>query len=727
MDIELLAPAGSYESMVQDFDAGADAVYLGGSMFGARAYAPNFQREELLQAIDEAHGRGRRLYLTVNTLLKNQELYGKLYDYLLPYYRHGLDAVIVQDYGVLSFLRTEFPGLHIHASTQMTVTGAGGAKFLESAGVNRVVTARELSLTEIQDIRRETSLEIESFVHGALCYSYSGQCLFSSLLGGRSGNRGRCAQPCRLPYEVFRGREKLSGRQEVCPLSPKDMCTVDLLPRIIEAGVTSLKIEGRMKQPAYTAGVVNIYRKYLDYYLQGKQNIRVDEEDRQELLALFNRGGFNKGYYEIRNGRDMMAFTNEKKTGKSVRKIYKIKEKIKGILILYSGKNAILELFYRDIYVRAEGDEVQRAQKQPVTSERVKAQMEKTGATPFDFEELEIRMDTDVFMPMGALNQLRRDAFQKLQDTMTGMHRRPENTDRKAVRQAEVKHVQAGGVRFLASCETRDQALALMDIEELEGIYCPQEVIASLEEMGVQTEKDVYMTLPHISRARSGKSCKEITVEEILDSAGRKLAVRGYLVRNLEDYAYLRARGLAEKCVLDSSLYTFNDQAVGFWKDQGILRNTAPLELNQRELAHRDNADSELIIYGYLPMMISAQCVQKNMDACRKDNATLTLRDRYAKDFSVKCYCDFCYNVIYNSLPYGLLKEAPEVKKLGFSHFRLSFTTETGEQTGQIARDFIYYYNNEAALPLSSGAKDKKQQIMAEYDLTKGHFKRGVE
>lgn len=189
----------------------------------------------------------------------------------------------------------------------------------------------------------------------------------------------------------------------------------------------------------------------------------------------------------------------------------------------------------------------------------------------------------------------------------------------------------------------------------------------------------------------------------------------------------MKEQNMAEKCVIDSSVYTFNNLAAEFWKEQGILRNTAPLELNQRELAHRDNADSELVIYGYLPMMISAQCVQKNMDACRNDNGMLTLRDRYAKDFSVKCYCDFCYNVIYNSLPYGLLKEAPEVKSLGFPYLRLSFTLETGEQAGRIAKDFIHYYNNEAALPPSSCASGKKQRMPAAYDLTKGHFKRGVE
>ena len=245
---ELLAPAGSYETMKAAINAGADAVYIGGRLFGARAYADNPEDELLLEAVDYVHMRGRKLYLTVNTLLKDNELNDMLYNYLKPLYICGLDAVIVQDFGVMRFIQEHFPKLHIHASTQMTITGALGARFLsEQRQVTRVVTARELSLEEISEIRDTCDLEIESFVHGALCYSYSGQCLFSSLAGGRSGNRGRCAQPCRMQYREAEGREGYY-------ISPKDLCTIDILPDILEAGVTSLKIEGRMKKPEYTAG-----------------------------------------------------------------------------------------------------------------------------------------------------------------------------------------------------------------------------------------------------------------------------------------------------------------------------------------------------------------------------------------------------------------------------------------------------------------------------------------
>ena len=286
------------EGLKAAVNAGADAVYMGGQRFGARAYAQNPEEAELFEALDYCHLRGKKLYLTVNTLLKEQELERELYDYLAPLYEHGVDAVLVQDFGVFQFIRRNFPDLPLHASTQMTITGVDGAKLLKSMGAERIVPARELTLEEIREIHRQVDLEIECFVHGALCYSYSGQCLMSSILGGRSGNRGRCAQPCRLPYslykeiegegnpEAFRERlkdgkrsgkaiQRLNGKDQQYLLSLKDICTLRSLPKLTEAGVCSFKIEGRMKRPEYAAGVTEIYRKYLDLYQEGKEDYRV--------------------------------------------------------------------------------------------------------------------------------------------------------------------------------------------------------------------------------------------------------------------------------------------------------------------------------------------------------------------------------------------------------------------------------------------------------------------
>lgn len=298
---EVLAPAGTYECFRAAINAGADAVYLGGSMFGARAFAGNFEEAELIKAIRTAHLYGRKVYLTVNTLLRNDEL-EKLVQYVKPYYEEGLDAVIVQDYGVFAVLREAFPGLDLHASTQMTITGKYGAQLLKDMGAARVVPARELSVKEIRDIYDNVDVEIESFVHGALCYCYSGQCLLSSMIGGRSGNRGRCAQPCRLTYSA-------NGVSEKYLLSPKDMCTIEAVPDILDAGVYSLKIEGRMKSPEYVAGVSYAYRKYVDMYLEkGRDGYRVEEQDIRQLMDLYNRGGFCKGYYYAQNDKSMMTF-----------------------------------------------------------------------------------------------------------------------------------------------------------------------------------------------------------------------------------------------------------------------------------------------------------------------------------------------------------------------------------------------------------------------------------
>ena len=298
---EVLAPAGNYECFRAAINAGADAVYLGGSMFGARAFAGNFEEAELIKAIRTAHLYGRKVYLTVNTLLRNDEL-EKLVQYVKPYYEEGLDAVIVQDYGVFAVLREAFPGLDLHASTQMTITGKYGAQLLKDMGAARVVPARELSAKEIRGIYDNVDVEIESFVHGALCYCYSGQCLLSSMIGGRSGNRGRCAQPCRLTYSA-------NGISEKYLLSPKDMCTIEAVPDILDAGVYSLKIEGRMKSPEYVAGVSYAYRKYVDMYLEkGRDGYRVEERDIRQLMDLYNRGGFCKGYYYAQNDKSMMTF-----------------------------------------------------------------------------------------------------------------------------------------------------------------------------------------------------------------------------------------------------------------------------------------------------------------------------------------------------------------------------------------------------------------------------------
>ena len=738
MKAELLAPAGSYEGLQAVVKAGADAVYIGGSMFGARAYANNPQQEEMLEAIDYAHIHGKQIYLTVNTLLKNKELYGQLYDYLAPYYQQGIDAVIVQDLGVLSFLKKEFPNLPIHASTQMAVTGAKGAGLLKEAGVSRIVTARELSLKEIHEIYQETGMEIESFVHGALCYCYSGMCLFSSMLGGRSGNRGRCAQPCRLPYTAYKGKQQISQEEQSYLLSPKDMCTVDILPEILQAGVYSLKIEGRMKRPEYAAGVTSVYRKYLDLYEKNPKNYEVAAEDRQILLDLYQRDGFNQGYYHSHNGKEMMAVVNQKEQNKKqkiagkrnealfeqLKKEYldtKKQEKINGNFILFANSPAILDLDFQDIHVQVMGDTVEEAMKQPLSADRVEKQMKKTGQTPFVFETLDIMTDEAGFLPMQSINELRRKGLEELQREILKKYRRalPEKIENSRAKNGEV--VGKNPV-FYASVEMKEQLEAVLEEKAIQGVYChismfekkqlwkeAFETMYQVHEKG----KEFYLALPYM--LRDGQLADE--EQEFLKIAEQ---CEGFLVRNLEELGYLSKLGLLQKAVTDYSVYAFNDNAKNMLDACGVLRTTVPLELNGKEIHARDNKNSEMIIYGHYPMMISAQCIKKTCGKCDKNSSFVRLKDRYGKYFPTRTFCDFCYNVIYNSVPTGLLEEAPQILGEGFASLRLNFTGETKEEVKNLLDIFIGTYGQE-----NKNVKKKNPKEMPEF--TKGHFKRGVE
>ncbi len=306
MKVEILAPGGSKEAIYAGLACGADAIYTGTNRFSARAFADNPSVAELCEILDYAHLHGKKIYLTVNTLLSEQELEQDLYEMISPLYEAGLDAVIVQDFGVLNFIHENFPELDIHASTQLSFVTGAGMNLLKPYGVTRVVPARELTIEELRKIREITDLELEVFVHGALCYCYSGQCLMSQVIGGRSGNRGMCAQPCRLPFEVENGRKGYF-------LSTKDLCTLPHVGKLIDAGINSFKIEGRMKKPAYTAYTAHLYRTYADAWLAGlKKEERELQKDVQKLADIYNRGGFCGGYlfepskkniiYPLKNG-----------------------------------------------------------------------------------------------------------------------------------------------------------------------------------------------------------------------------------------------------------------------------------------------------------------------------------------------------------------------------------------------------------------------------------------
>lgn len=727
--VEILAPAGSYESMKAAVNAGADAVYIGGSRFGARAYAENLDEETMLKAIDYVHLHGCRLYMTVNTLMKEEELAG-LFEYLNPYYMQGLDAAIVQDFGVFSYLRDHFPGLHLHASTQMTITGPYGARLLKEMGASRIVTARELSLEEIREIRDQVDIEIESFVHGALCYCYSGQCLMSSLIGGRSGNRGRCAQTCRLPYEVKQGGRPLNKKEERYVLSLKDLCTLDLIPDMVEAGVYSMKIEGRMKSPRYTAGVVSVYRKYVDRYLrEGREGYRVDPADKRLLLDLFDRGGFSEGYYREHNGRNMVALKEKPAFRQGNQQLFdyldetyvngEIREPVRGTVSLREGEPSALRLSVmnrctgQEITVETEGAAAQTALNQPITREKLLKQMEKTGGTPFEFQTLEAEISGRPFLPVQALNELRRMGLARLEEGVLASFRRERGISDQEKKERP-KAPAAWKPLLTAQVERPDAAEELLKVKDISRIYLESALIGAdrwkfLADACHKAGKECFLSLPHIFRTEARDYFRR--ERESFLQAG----FDGCLLRSAEEILFLREEmGWTGIVTFDSSLYGFNSQAEETMESLGADEQTLPVELNGRELAELGCEGKELTVYGSIPVMVSAQCVRRTVSGCDRKPGILTLKDRVGKEFPVRNCCRFCYNLIYNSTPLSLLGQEKQVKNLGPARLRLQFTMEEPGRAAEIAEAFG-----------DSFLRGRERTLAG--DFTRGHFKRGVE
>lgn len=701
-DFELLAPAGNLEILKGVIESGADAVYVGGSIFGARAYANNFTEEELLEAIDFAHLRGVKVYLTVNTLIKNSE-FSKLYDYLLPYYKRGLDAVIVQDIGVVKAIHEYFPSMEIHTSTQMTVTGADGVRFLSQFGVTRVVMAREISLAEMKRIHEETGMELEAFVHGALCYSYSGQCLFSSILGGRSGNRGRCAQPCRLPYTV-------EGKKDEYILSLKDMCGIKALDKLHDAGVYSLKIEGRMKQLEYACGVVKYYRSYID------SKKPVSDADYDRIKALGNRCGFTDRYYFDHNGSDMVTYVKPNFVSNAAEPSpEKRKLSIEGELVLREGEPGSLTVKRGDVTYKASIESVSAALKAPLDKKAAIDRINKTGDTDFEFSHIKAQIGENVFVPNGALNKLRRDAISGLCDKLLEKYYR--NDARYAdmsrltalpehVVKSDAAHDEAiNDYTTICSCMTRAQLDTLIGYECFDVFYLDfdmydrktliQQFADDVKSL-TKRNKKVYLMLPTIFRADSSDYFVSIAKE--LD----KVSFEGFVVKNYEELYLTENLFTGKKVILDHNMYTFNDVSKSAFFEHGVSGDTVPLELNSKEIMHRNNIGSQMIVYGYYPLMTTANCVHKNTKGCDKKQKLIYLKDRYNKSFAVCNNCKECYNTIYNSLPTMLTKNIGKLKEAGIRSFRCSFTIETPKQIKAVMDDKVAEYTN-------------------------GHYKRGVE
>lgn len=716
--VELLAPAGNYDALLGAVNAGADAVYLGGEQYGARAYADNFSRDEIISGIRLAHIYHKKIYLTINTLVKERELEG-LYDFLLPFYEAGLDGVIIQDLGVLTYVRRYFPGLELHASTQMTLTGSEGVSFLKEYGVSRVVPARELSLEEIKNLK-ETGAEVEIFIHGAMCYCYSGQCLFSSILGGRSGNRGRCAQPCRLPYEI-------NGGKECFPLSMRDMCTIDLLPELIESGVDSFKIEGRMKKPSYVAGVTAIYRKYIDQYYE-KGSIHVSAQDRQLLSCLYIRSKIGDGYFHRHNGREMLTLESPAYSETDPGILTEIADRyvhapekvpVDAQIELCSGKPAKLSLRAREAVITCEGEVVQEAQKQPLQTEKIEQQIRKMGASLLKVQDIKVKTQGQVFLPIGAINELRRKAVLAMEDKLIAAPRREAVPYEPYVRpQRQRLQKRPGGESLRKPLEvcvsTWDQFDQIID-RGLYRIYLDSRLFLEKETLQKKLSlkkgnTQIYGSTPYIVREKDDKTLFDV------EDAYKEQLIQGVLIRNLESLAILKDSIAKKDLELDYGVYVWNHEALDLLSDKasGIC---LPVELNKGEWEElitygKQKMRLSAVVYGRLPMMITANCLQKTSDGCRGKSGTVMLKDRYGKEFPVYHDCRHCYNIVYNSVPLSLHRAFSEELQEAL-HCRLDFTLETAKECLKVTEYF--------------------QKISVQYEdpfyseYTTGHYKRGVE
>ncbi len=834
--VELLAPSGDWEAFLAAVENGADAVYLGGKLFNARQFASNFDNEKLAEALKYAHVRGVSIYLTMNTLMGDDELMEAV-QFLKEAYIAGIDGIIVQDMGFVRLIKSLFPDLPIHASTQMTVYNIDGVRLLEQIGFERVVLARELSLEEIKNITANTSAEIEVFVHGALCISYSGQCLMSSIIGGRSGNRGKCAQPCRLPFELI-GNDSGKVANGTCKgsyiMSPKDLCSVQILNELLEAGVKSLKIEGRMKGPEYVGIVARVYRKYLDRLAADKENTKlqyaVEDNDLRGLTQIFNRGGFSKGYLEGKIGSTMMSYEKPKnwgiwlgnvisydrasmalklllktdismgdgievwngeeqspstvvtglelngrrvdtaKAGETVwirsvkgniskdNKVYKTSDKKLNIMTLdtISGK------FYRKVLIKGNlsvrkkqpivleikddmGNDItvrgsfisEEAVNRPITKERILEQLNKTGNTPFEFEDVEVTLEENLALPISEINNIRRSALEQLElkRTMRYQRKLSENFDEK----------QKGLVYFPGNSRNKDNKLAIsaciykfndkIDYGSLgvDRLYLPfgamltqksKKSIIDLRSKG----HEVYIYMPSITRGNYDDLIGS-RLDEIID-----VGINGLLVGNI---GFLGQEKYVSRIntMGDYSLNCFNSSSLMQFAQMGLKGVTLSLELtlNQiRKLADIPNLMKEAVVYGRIPVMTSEYCpvgsIAGGFDSKTKCSVACKRSEHYLKDrmgaiFPVICDRVDCRSTVFNSNVILLEESIDKIKQAGVDIIRLNFTDETYDEMVEISH-------------LHRALAEKGKEALRQYDrlidrikkqgFTKGHYFRGV-
>ena len=695
--IELLSPAGSMEALRAAVQNGANAVYLGYDAFNARMGARNFSVDELQEAIVYCHVRGVQVHLTLNTLVSDREM-ARAAEVIRTAAVLGVDAFIVQDLGVVALCREIAPEVPIHASTQMSIHSLEGVQQAAELGVSRVVLSRELPREEIAHICRRSPVEIEVFVHGALCMCYSGQCYLSSVIGRRSGNRGQCAQPCRLPYGY--------GRFEPnrYPLSLKDNCLVEYLDDLRRLGVSSLKIEGRMKRPEYVAVVTKAYRTALD----GK---RVTEEDLRELEAVFSRQGFTQGYYEGKTGADMFGVRQEPEENRELfaaaRATYESGENIRIPIRFYAmiRRDEPAQLAVEDDaghVCKANGPIPEEAQVRALTEEELAERLGKTGGTPYVCAQVRARIDPGLMLPASAINAMRRDALAIL----TAQRGRAPKRQINAYNPPALYDGMSGELQLTISVRQVSQITTRMLALRPAVLYVPLEELVEHPELpgllGVETQ--LAAILPRV--VWSGENQR---LAQQLRSV-YAMGVRQLLVGNLGQVRIAKAAGFAVRG--DFGLNIFNSRAMHYLRAQGIDSQLLSFEMTLPQIRDVSKAvPAEVLIYGRLPLMLTENCVIRNRTGtCSCDSAApVKLTDRMGEEFPVLKDPGTCRSVIYNGKKLYLIDKKEAFRGMGLWGLRLSFTTENPGEIDTI----LYQYHTGGVFDAGS--------------YTRGLYSRGVE
>ena len=692
--MELLSPAGGYDALVAAVQSGADAVYMGFGAFNARRSAKNFTDEDFASAVRYCHLRGVRVFLTLNTLVTDREL-PQAAEALRNASRMGVDAVLVQDWGLLTLAREIVPDLPIHASTQMSLFTLGGANEAAALGMERVVLARELCRDDIAEICKGCGAEIEIFGHGALCMCYSGQCEMSAVLGQRSGNRGACAQPCRLPYGVN------APCRNGYPLSLKDANLSACLQDMERIGVDCLKIEGRMKRPEYVAVVTGIYRRLLD------ERRQPTAAEGAALEQAFSRSGFTDGYWRGKKGKAMFGTRPEnapepKELFAKAREVYengRENRKIPVILHLIVRRGEPVRLggscaIHGGVTIAlAQGDAPEEARNRAVTAEELRQRLSKTGGTVFTADSVEIELDEGLMVSASVINGLRREVLDELAARREDIPARRELPASPLPDAPEPPQEMA----FTVSVSRARQVTAELLAEKPAIVYVPAEELDALELTGLHGETELCAVLPRVFR-----TADEQPLRAMLE---RHPEVTSVAIGNLGHLPIVR--GLDRTLRGDFGLNVYNSRAVKFWRDRGLSSVTVSFELRWQQVRDLAKyADCEGIVYGRLPLMITENCVTKNNVGCAH-GAGSVLTDRTGAQFPVQCAYG-CRCEIENGKVL-VLADKPEVFRCGLRYGRLRFTTESPETCAAILR------------------AHKAGDVIAGEDATRGLFYRGVE